>query len=130
VVTTPSAARYILRLSPRAKSRDVHLQISTGDLLVSEHLANEAARENILRSLLGYDPRRWRTLNGDEFPHALFSATIYVVAAEGLIRSVEEYLDHQLRCDSSYLGCLQIDPANHVHWVLYTQKLPGQDHLT
>jgi len=56
--------------------------------------------------------------------------TIYVVAAEGLIRSVEEYLDHQLRRDSSYLGCLEIDPANHVHWVLYTQKLPGQDHLT
>jgi len=39
-----------------AKSRDVHLQISTGDLLVSEHLVNEAARENILHSLLGYDP--------------------------------------------------------------------------
>jgi len=106
-----------------AKSRDVHLQIWTGDLLVSEHLANEAARENILRALLGYDPRRWKTLSGDEFADALFSATIYVVAAEGLIRSVGEYLDHQLRRHSSYLGCLEIDPANRVHWVLYTQKL-------
>jgi len=62
-------------------------------------------------------------LNGDEFADALFSATIYVVAAEGLVRSVEEYLDHQLRRDSSSLGCLEIDPANRVHWVLYTQKL-------
>src|SRR5262249_23677561 len=114
-----------------AKSRDVHLQISTDDLLVSEHFANEAAREDILRSLLGYDPRRWRTLNGGEFAHALFSATIYVVAGEGRVGGVEEYLGHQLRRDSSYLGCLEIDPANRVHCVLYTQKLiPRYGYLT
>jgi hypothetical protein len=114
--------QFFLRLRD-APMKDIHLEVSTGDLLVPQHAGDEGAYESILRALLGYDPRRWRSVDGAEFASTLLSARIYVIAAEGLSRRLEEYLDHQLSRDNSYLGCIEVNPANRVHWALYKASL-------
>lgn len=103
--------------------RDIHVEIFTGDLLVHKYLEDEASKENILRGLLSYDPRKWRTLESDEFSTTLVSATIYVLAVEGMSHKLRDHLDFQLRRDCAYLGALEIDPVNRVHWALYRLSL-------
>jgi hypothetical protein len=103
--------------------RDIHVEIFTGDLLVHKYMRDEASRENILRGLLSHDPRRWRTLQHDEFATTLFSAKIYVLAVEGMSPQLQDYLDNRLTRDASYLGAFEIDPANRVHWALYRLSL-------
>lgn len=117
--------RFLLCLR-EAPFRDVHLEIFTGDLLANQHMADEGKGENILRSLLGHDPRRWKSVDCDEFATALLSKRIYVIAVEGLAHRLEEYLDHRLSGDGSYLGCIEVDPANPVHWGFYRLSLIPQ----
>lgn len=101
-----------------------HVEIFTGDLLVHRHLGNEAARETILEALIGYNPRRWRTVENEEFAAALFSVRVYVLAVEGLSDKLQDHVDAQLRRrHSAYLGAIEIDPGNRVHWALYRQRL-------
>jgi len=106
--------------------RDIHVEIFTGDLLAHQYAGDEASRESVLTGLLGYDPRRWRTLEHNDFVNALFSSRIYVLSVEGLSRKLQDYLDNQLSRDSSYLGAIEVDPANRVQWMLYRCSLiPG-----
>src|SRR3989442_1257218 len=93
---------------------DLHMEIFVGDLLTRAH-DSESARETILHGLLGYNPRKWATVDPGEFANAMFSGRIYVLAVEGLPRRVQDHLDHQFRRDASYLGAMEVDPAFRVH---------------
>jgi hypothetical protein len=101
----------------------LHLEILTGDLLHNRYSNDPDATETLLRSVLGYDPRRWSTLHNEDFGIALSSTTIYILAVQGLSRSALHFVDRQLRQHRSYLGSLQIDPADPVHWNVYRDRL-------
>ena len=66
---------------------EVHLEILTGDLLHSLYRNDPVETETLLRSVLGYDPRRWSTLDSENFGNALSSTAIYVLAVQGLSHS-------------------------------------------
>jgi hypothetical protein len=112
------------RIFRRLNETDAHAHavIATGDLLIPHDLGTEG-KEAVLQALIGYDPRKWRTIHSDEFADVLFSTRIYVVAIEGLGTALQDALDAELRRDDAYLGAIEIDPANRIHWVLYRQKL-------
>lgn len=99
---------------------DVHLEIMTGDLITG---SGEATRETVLQSLLAFDPRRWNTLDREEFAAVMASAEIYVLAVEGMSRKQRDHVDASLRQRSSYLGALEVGPAKQVHWALYRARL-------
>lgn len=111
------------RILQEAPVGDIHVEIFTGDLLIHEYMGNEGSRESIFRGLLGYNARRWKTLDHDQFAAALQSSTIYVLAVEGLSRKLQDHVDTQLGRELEYLGALEIDPANRVHWTLYRLSL-------
>jgi len=87
------------------------------------YMANETARDAVLQALLGYNPRKWRTVDHEEFASVLFSARIYVLAIVWASNKLQDYLDGRLRRNSAYLGAIEIDAANRVHWALYKQSL-------
>jgi hypothetical protein len=99
---------------------DIHLEIMTGDLITG---SGEVARETVLQSLLAYNPRRWNTLDREEFAGAMSSTEIYVLAVEGMGCKQRDHVDASLNRRGSYLGALEIDPANHLHWDLYRTRL-------
>ena len=80
-----------------------HAVIASGDLLLPHDLGTEG-REAVLQALIGYDPRKWRTIDSDEFASVLFSKRIYVVAIEGLGAALQDALDAELRRDDAYRG--------------------------
>jgi len=106
-----------------ASGEGIHAEIFTGDLLVHNIAPDAAAREAILEALLGYHPRRWRTVENEEFAAALFSVRVYVLAAQGLSENAQDYVDAQLRRQTAYLGAIEIDPENRIHWTLYRRSL-------
>jgi hypothetical protein len=101
----------------------VHAEIFTGDLLVHNIARDEAARETILEALTGYNPRKWRAIENEEFAAALFSARVYVLAVQGLSDKLQDHVDAALRRNGAYLGAIEIDPGNRVHWGLYRRSL-------
>lgn len=107
----------------RINLKDLHIKIHSGDLLTSTFIGKPGAQENVLERLLGYDMRNWRAMNEDAFSKALFSARIYVLAVEGLDWKSRDLLHAQFGMDDSYLGALQVNEANQIHWVLYNQFL-------
>jgi hypothetical protein len=76
-----------------------------------------------LEALLRYDPRKWRTVEKEEFADALFSVRVYVLAVRGLSDEVQDHADAQLRRHSAYLGAIEIDPGTRIHWRLYRRGL-------
>jgi len=109
--------------SLEASGEDIHAEIFTGELLVHNIAPDAAAREAILEALLGYHPRKWRTVENEEFAAALFSARVYVLAVQGLCESATDYVDAQLRRQTAYLGAIESDPENRMHWTLYRRSL-------
>ena len=101
----------------------VHAEIFTGDLLVHNIAGDQTARETILEALTGYNPRRWRTIENEEFAAALFSARVYVLAVQGLSDKLQDIVDAGLRRSSDYLGAIEIVPGNRIHWALYRRSL-------
>jgi hypothetical protein len=102
--------------------RQAHAVIYSGDLLVHQDLGPDG-REAVLQALTGYDPRKWRTIDNEEFADVVFSKRVYVVAVEGLSTRLQDAVDAELRRSGDYLGAIEIDPANQVHWALYRQRL-------
>ncbi len=98
----------------------VHVEVFTGDFLAPKHAK---AKDTILNGLLGYNPRKWRTVDVEEFAAAIFSVRIWVLAAEGLTEKLQDHLDARFGRRADYLGAIEIDPANQVHWALYKQSL-------
>jgi hypothetical protein len=105
------------------RDADSHVEIFTGDLLHDFSHDDQITEEAVLGSVLAYDPRRWSTLNNDDFATALASTMIYVLAVQGLGRETLHLLDGQLRKHASYLGSLEINPADQLHWTVYRDRL-------
>ena len=101
---------------------DLHLKISEGDLLAGKYFHDQTKRENILEGLLGYS-KRWMAIDHNEFVRASFTTRIFVLAVEGITRTVCDKLHTRLQEDSSHLGALEIYGANTIHWALYRQLL-------
>src|SRR5437773_9487846 len=80
----------------KADLRGQHFKLYADDLLVSEFLTRAESREGLLRVLLGYRIQRWNWLDDDAFSSAVVSARIYVVAVEGIGRSLCEQLHLEL----------------------------------
>jgi hypothetical protein len=112
--------RWFFQQLLASTDEDVHLEVMTGDLITE---SGEATSETVLQSLLGYDPRRFNTLDREEFAGVMSTADIYVLAVEGMSRKQRDHVDANLRRRSSYLGALEVDPANQVHWALYRRRL-------
>ena len=105
-----------------SSEEESHLEIFVGDLLTQRYRGG-SAKEDLLRELLGFDPRRWTSMDREEFASALGSSEIYVMAVEGLGIKGQDYLDSRLRRDHAYLGAMEINPANRVHRQLYRASL-------
>jgi len=103
-------------------AKDFHLEIYTGDLLTQPY-RGEDSTEELFRQLLGFDPRRWRSIDPEEFVSAIRSSVIYVLAVEGLSIEAQDDLDAHLRRDQGYLGAIEVNPANRIHRQIYKGSL-------
>lgn len=104
--------------------QDVHVKILIGDLLLQRLPRNLGDREEVAIRLLGLESPGWRSLNPIEFVRTVASHNVFVIAVEGLGRSLRDYLHQRFLSDDTYLGAIQINPANPLHWTLYIQYLP------
>lgn len=100
-----------------------HARLRRGDLLWDK--AVETANDLpalVVRLLRG--PRAvWTTLSSGDLPAILSRMRPYVVAVDGLTRAATAIVDDELRSAPGYLGALEINLANGLHWGLYEAYL-------
>ncbi|HEY2283257.1 MAG TPA: hypothetical protein VGH60_06860 [Solirubrobacteraceae bacterium] len=108
----------------RATASRLHVRVKHGDLLLHLHIADDDERETFIREkILEPEHPVWTTCETGRFPEQAARRSVYILYLDGIASGDAKRLDRQLRTDDAYLGCLEIDLANPVHWVLYDQKL-------
>ena len=106
--------------------RDTHIKIFIGDLLLQEIPRDNGDRQYVASQLLNLEFPCWKSLNPDEFVQVAGSHNIFVISVEGIGRQLRDYLDDRLTMNNTYLGAIQINPTNPLHWMLYIHHLlPG-----
>jgi hypothetical protein len=98
-----------------------HLVVYLGDLIAYDSVRGAGGPAELFALLVRNGA--WSTLDPSVMTDALEHRRIYVLLVEGLMRQDAEAVDSELRRSESYLGALDVNPRNRVHWLLYDQSL-------
>lgn len=110
------------RILLSGSTAQLHLKIFSGDLVIRSTARNQDHLEKLVLGLFNPPYPVWQDLHPDLYD-IIYNHRIYVLAFDGMTKTVRDTLNNSLKDYDPYLGAQQIHEANLCHWGLYNQGL-------
>lgn len=103
---------------------EIHVKLRRGSLIWPDGADGDIGACRPMDRLLDRQSLGWFTVHPAILESRLVTSEIFVIVVDGLSKKQTFTLDVALGSNPDYLGAIQIDLANPVHWAVYDQGLP------
>ena len=118
--------RELIQCIPQ-QERD--LFVRRGDLLLWEFARDAHGLGRIAERVLQNVTPIWSSMTKDALAAAFVGRNVWLLVVEGLALPQAITVEKHLRQTDGYLGAIEVDLGNPVHWVIYDQKLVAAYHV-